>query len=178
MQNKMKNALRKKCLEKRKNLKNTDLSKKITSLPEYKNAKTVFIYVSYESELITHSLIKEALKTKVVLVPLCINKSGDMIAVNIKSFDELKEGSYGILEPIHNEEFNGQIDFSVVPGVAFSKEGYRIGYGKGYYDRFLKNKNTFKLGICHNELLFDEIPFDEFDEKLDMIITPEREIRI
>ncbi len=178
MQNSMKKTIRKSCLEKRKGLKKIDLSEKITAVPEYQRAESVFIYVSCREEAATHSLIKEALKTKRVLVPLCLNSEGDMIAVEIHSFDELEEGAFGILEPQGKTPYEKEIDFAVVPGAAFSCEGYRIGYGKGYYDKFLKNKQIFKLGICHDELLFDAVPHDEFDVKLDMIITPEREIRI
>ncbi len=174
----MKNEFRKICLEKRKALRRIDLTEQILSLPEYKKADTVFIYISYRDEIETHNLIKEALKTKRVLVPLCLNLEGDMVAVEIKSFDELKEGAFGILEPQSKIRFEGEIDFALVPGVAFSREGYRIGYGKGYYDRFLKNKGIFKTGACHEELLFDTVPCDEFDVRLNMIITPEREIRI
>ena len=174
----MKKEFRKICLEKRRTLNRVDLTPKTTSIPEYKNADTVFIYISYRDEIETHNLIKEALKTKRVLVPLCLNTDGDMIAVEIKSFDELKEGAFGILEPQSKIQFEGEIDFALVPGVAFSFDGYRIGYGKGYYDRFLKDKNIFKTGVCHDELLFDTVPREEFDVRLNMIITPEREIKI
>lgn len=174
----MKREFRKNCLEKRKQLNPVNLTKKILNLKEYKESKTVFIYVSYGSEISTIDLIKEALREKTVLVPYCVDKFGKMIAVKIDSKDDLKEGMYGIKEPECPIEYEGKIDLTIVPGVAFSKEGYRIGYGKGYYDRFLKEHDTFSLGICHSELLFDKVPFDEFDVKLQKIITEKEEIRI
>lgn len=167
----MKREFRNNCLNKRKELKNKDLTDKILNLKEYKESKTVFIYVSFGSEIETYNLICEALKNKTVLVPYCVDSFGKMIAVKIESTDDLKDGMYGIKEPKSPIEYEGNIDFAVVPGVAFSKEGYRVGYGKGYYDRFLKKHKTFSVGICHDELLFDKVPYDEFDVKLDMIIT-------
>ncbi len=174
----MKGQFRKDCLEKRKQLKTCDLTKEILNLKEYKESKTVFIYVSYGSEISTAELIKEALKEKTVLVPYCIDGFGKMIAVKIKSMDDLKAGMYGIKEPKCHTEYEGSIDLTIVPGVAFSKEGYRIGYGKGYYDRFLKAHKTFSLGICHHELLFDKVPFNEHDVKINKILTKKEEIRI
>jgi len=178
LQSNMKSALRKSCLEKRRTLETKDLTEKILSLPEYKNASTVFIYISYRDEIPTQRLIEYALSEKRVLVPLCINSFGDMVAVEISSLDELHKGHFGISEPLSHIPYEGEIDFSLLPGVAFSKKGERIGYGKGYYDRFLKERKTFKVGLCHDELLFDTLPCDENDVKADMIITPEREIRI
>ena len=59
----------------------------------------------------------------------------------------------------------------IVPGLAFDKNGYRIGYGKGYYDRFLKDFNGTKIGLCRCDFLKDALPVNEFDHKVDMIIT-------
>lgn len=174
----MKNDFRKKALEIRRGLEKIDLTEKIKELSEYKRAKTIFIYISFGSEIETTKLLEDALKEKIVLVPYCVDTNGNMIACRINSLQELKPGKFGILEPENPVEYKGVIDFSVIPGVAFSKEGYRIGYGKGYYDRFLSKTETFSLGICHHELLFDEIPFDKTDVKLDMIITDKEEISL
>lgn len=174
----MKKEFRKKCLDLRKELNNIDLCDKILDLKEYKESKTVFIYVSYKSEADTLPLIKEALKEKTVLVPLCLDDNGNMIACKINSLRDLKEGMYGIMEPVKREEFKGKIDFSIIPGAAFDLTGKRIGYGKGYYDRFLSCHDTFSVGVCHDELLFEKIPSDSFDAKLNMIITNKREVRI
>jgi len=139
---------------------------------EYKDAKTVFCYVSAGSEVDTHDLIKEILPLKRVVVPYCTDKCGNMIAVEIKSFDELKEGVFGIPEPVNPKEFpKEEIDFAIVPAIAFDKDGYRLGYGKGYYDRFLSDIKPFKLGICKEELLAESLPHDEYDVKMDKVIV-------
>lgn len=173
-----KNIKRKEYKDIRKNLKYEDFSLKITKLSEYKNAKTVFIYLSYLDEAKTDKLISEALKTKTVLVPYCVDKNGTMIACEIKSFDELKKGSFGIREPVNSVSFNGKIDLAVVPGLAFSKDGHRIGYGKGYYDRFLEKNPAYSVGLTFDELVFDEIPSDDHDKRVNMIITQGKEIKI
>ena len=174
----MKKEFRKKCAGIRKNLEVKDLSDKILNLPEYKNADTVFIYISFASEVNTHSLIKKALSEKTVLVPYCLDDNGSMIAVKITDLSDLKEGRFGILEPVNTREYKEKIDLCIVPGLAFSKEGYRMGYGKGYYDRFLCARDTFKVGLTYDELLFDTIPFDSYDVKMNMIITPNKEIKL
>ena len=146
--------------------------KDFEDIGQFKNASVVFCYVSYGSEVDTHTLINQMLGLgKVVLVPLCTDKNGSMISVRINSFDELKEGMYGIFEPVCCTEFDKtKIDVSIIPGVAFDKKGYRIGYGKGYYDRFLADISTFKIGLSHSELYFDSLVHDENDVKVDMVI--------
>ncbi len=139
---------------------------------EFKNAETVFCYVSAGSEVRTLNLIGEMFTSKRVVVPFCTDKCGNMIAVEIKSLDELKDGLFGIPEPINTQEFSkNEIDFAIVPAVAFDKEGYRLGYGKGYYDRFLSDITPYKLGVCAEELLVEKLPHDEFDVKMDSVIT-------
>ncbi|MDD2515695.1 MAG: 5-formyltetrahydrofolate cyclo-ligase, partial [Candidatus Gracilibacteria bacterium] len=136
-----------------------NLSKKIInnllSLKDFLEKSIYFVYVSQEKEVFTHDLIKFLLKKgKIVLVPKIVDKN--IIPVEIKNFDNLKIGRYGILEPILENAFEGKIDISVVPGLAFTKEGTRLGRGGGFYDRFFaKNKNGFKIGLCYDFQLID-----------------------
>lgn len=164
---------RKKLLETRNRLPSCAISKEaLSDFKEFTDSKTVFCYVSVGSEVETHSFIKEILSEKRVVVPRCTDSHGNMIAVEIKSFNELKEGFFGILEPVSAVEFpKERIDFAIVPGIAFDKNGYRLGYGKGYYDRFLYGISPFKLGVCKKELLAESLPHDEYDVKMDMVIA-------
>ena len=173
-----KNVKRQEYKNTRKNLHYEDFSLKITKLTEYENAKTVFIYLSSSDEAKTDKLVLHALKTKKVLVPYCVDNLGTMIACEIKSLSDLGDGFFGIKEPVNPVEFKGKIDLTVVPGLAFSKEGHRIGYGKGYYDRFLEINDTYKVGLTFDELLFDEIPAEPHDIRVNKIITPGKEIKI
>ncbi len=166
-------ALRREFLSRRKAADLVDLKlEDLKAYPEFSRARVVFCYVSAKGEVGTHTLIKELLKEKEVVVPYCTDKEGNMICVKISSFDELKEGFFGILEPKNPVEFpKEKVDFVIVPGIAFDKEGYRLGYGKGYYDRFLSDINPFKLGVCAKEFYLDSLPHNEFDVKMDSVLV-------
>ncbi|MBP2031753.1 5,10-methenyltetrahydrofolate synthetase [Clostridium algifaecis] len=98
-----------------------------------------------------------------------------MIAVEIKKFSELVPGAYNILEP-ESTEFKvdeKSIDLSYIPGVAFDSSGGRIGYGGGYYDRFLQKleKNSKKIALCYDFQVLDTVPTETHDIMIDSIIT-------
>lgn len=183
----MKKALRKEYLALRNSKPQEELlesSKKIVdnlySVPEFIKAETIMVYVSFRGEVDTLSLIKQLLEQKNhVCVPLCNSTDSTMTAREIKDFSDLSSGSYGILEPdkaspvVHAQN----IDFIVVPGCVFSENGHRIGYGKGYYDRFLCNTNAFSCGLCYDFSLLKTIPHEKTDVKLNMIITQNNIIR-
>ena len=166
-------ALRKELLSLRKNLSALSLTYGILNeFEEFRNARTVFCYVSAYGEIDTHSLIKEISSEKILTVPYCLDNDGNMTAVKINSLSDLQEGRFGILEPKEHIPFDKEkIDFVIVPGIAFSEDGYRLGYGKGYYDRFLSDISPFKLGVCRKELLFTSLPHNEYDIKMDKLIT-------
>ena len=168
-----KKALRKELLSLRKSITSKALSiKMLEKYPEFLMARTVFCYVSAHGEVDTYVLIQELLKHKKVLVPYCINEEGDMIACPINSLENLKEGRFKIPEPESPEEFpKEKIDFVIVPGVVFDKNGYRLGYGKGYYDRFLEGITPFKLGVCQREFFLEDVPHGKFDVKMDNVLV-------
>ena len=168
-----KTTLRKELLSLRKSGKCGSVSiEMLKNYPEFLNAKTVFCYISAHGEVETHSLIEELLKEKTVAVPYCVDSNGHMIASKITSLDELKDGKFGIPEPILPKEFpKTEIDFVIVPGVAFDKDGYRLGYGKGYYDRFLCDISPYKLGVCREEFYLEKLPHGQHDIKMDNILV-------
>ena len=97
----------------------------------------------------------------------------------VVSIKQLESGYKGIKEPVVNERYLYRFERSedtlvIVPGVAFDANGYRVGYGKGFYDRFLKDKRQMTvIGLCFSGQLVEEIPHDEHDIKMDKIITEE-----
>ena len=165
-------VLRKELLSLRKTLPKTSLTiDMLNGYKEFRNAKTVFCYVSALGEVDTLSLLSEIPKEKVLTVPYCIDNDGNMIAVEITGSEDLEKGRFGIYEPKRPVPFpKEKIDFVIVPGVAFSKDFYRLGYGKGYYDRFLSDINPFKLGVCKKELFVESLPHNEYDIKMDNIL--------
>ena len=149
---------------------------KIKELDIYKNSNSIAIYSSMRSEVDTKELINESLSLgKKVLLPRIINKN-KMIFIEINDNTVYERNSFGVLEPI-GEECN-DIDLIIVPGVAFDKDNNRLGYGRGYYDKYLKDKDLYKIGICYQEQLVDLLPVDKYDIKMDMVITNELVYRV
>lgn len=160
---------------KRKNIsqkkyKDNKIFDKVQSLNEMDKYNTVLIYVSTSEEVDTINMIKYFLKTKKVGVPKVIDN--EIVFCYIESLDELEKGYFGILEPINDNYIK---DFSnciiIVPGICFSKDGYRIGYGGGFYDRFFKNHSIFSIGLCYRECLIESFNIDETDKSVDVVIT-------
>lgn len=153
-----------------------EILSKILKSEYYKNSRVIFTYVSFQGEVDTIAFLKKALNDgKTICVPKVISKAEGMEAHEITSLDDLELSSYGILEPkIHCPLVNPlDIDLLIMPGVAFDKNNGRMGYGGGFYDRFLKKikPQAMRIPIAYDFQIFDSIPLDEFDEKVDFIIT-------
>ena len=139
----------------------------------YKNARSVFVYVSTPTEPDTRAILENALHAgKRVYVPKCIDMQ-TMQAVPIASLDELRPGRLGIYEPAHPPEsaIPPDIDLAVIPCVGASPQGARLGHGAGYYDRFLAACETYKLCLCFSALLTPELPQGPCDVPMDAVIT-------
>lgn len=171
-----KQILRNKYKEIRKNIKNKEaldnkIFNKIIELKEYKESKMILIYVSLKDEVDTFKLIEHSLRIgKKVAVPKC--EGDNIVFYNINTLSDLQEGSFRILEPKTNEIIN---DFSdsicIIPGIAFDKENNRIGYGRGFYDRFLEKYDGTKIGLAYAECICDRIDSESTDIKMDIVIT-------
>lgn len=149
---------------------------KVINSEAYKKASVIFIYVSFGAEVDTHRIINQSLEdNKTVCVPKVINRAEGMKAVEIASVSELKESKLGILEPvdISKEIMPGDINLAIIPGLAFDRSGGRIGYGAGYYDRFLLNLNpkASKIGIAYKLQIIESVPMDKTDVYIDQVIT-------
>lgn len=174
-----KTELRKKYRSVRAQVKNRDsLSEKICDLTLgsdiYARADTVLCYWPVASEVNTGRIILKALNDKKkVALPKCTDKNGNMTFYYINSLSDLKEGMYGIMEPqeCNKAEFFSEDSVCIVPGLSFDKAGYRLGYGKGYYDRFLSCFCGKSIGVCFEDCLSTNLPVNEFDKKVDFIIT-------
>lgn len=167
-----KKILRKKYLEIRKNCKPNiaNIHQTLFSSAEFINAKTVFTYVSFGDEISTYEIIEECFRLNIkVAVPKCVNNNLKFYYIN--SFSDLKLGYYNILESTTNLKANDfQNSICITPGIVFDKKGYRIGYGKGYYDRFFKDYTGMKIGLCCKKCLIDDVCPNEFDVPVDYVI--------
>lgn len=149
--------------------------KNSVNLPQYKQSDAVLIYVSSEIEVDTTKIISDSLKLgKIVASPKCVNADGEMTFKIIHSENDFVRGMYGISEPKEScPDFNGDFKRSVcfVPALAFDSFGYRLGYGKGYYDRFLKNFGGISVGLCYSDFLVDVLPVNSYDINVDFVVT-------
>ncbi len=150
--------------------------KKLINSTYYDNAKVIFVYVSFGYEVDTHRIINHALKdNKIVCVPKVLNRTEGMKAVKINSLEELKVSNFGVLEPEStiNEVEPLDIDLLLIPGLAFDENGGRLGYGAGYYDKFLGEirTNANKIGLSYSFQLMEAVPIEEHDMPIEHIIT-------
>ncbi|MDF2588381.1 MAG: hypothetical protein K0S41_2222 [Anaerocolumna sp.] len=148
----------------------------------YNHCNTLFCYMAFNQEVITVNIIQNALESgKTVAIPKVM---GDVIRFyQIQATNGLKPGTLGILEPELGDEvipLEENKNLMIVPGLAFDLEKNRIGYGKGYYDRYFaeyKEISYEKIAFAYEFQLFDSIPSDPMDVKIDRIITPSRVIK-
>lgn len=171
-----KNKLREIVKNRRKNIvdkeqKESIITYKILNNYNVLNCNNILVYISTHCEVSMINLINELFKLKKnVYVPKVIGK--DMKFYKIESFDNLLKSSFGILEPINGVEYNYNLgDVVIVPGLLFDKYNNRIGYGGGYYDKFLKDKNMYKIGVCFREFYVEKIECESHDIKMDLVVT-------
>lgn len=180
--NNNKNILRKEIKILRENLSETlkkensqKIIKKLLELDEIKNSKAIMSYIDFKNEVETREL-NEILKSqgKIVLLPKILN---DEIIV---FYDEenYELGKFGVEEP-RGKIYSSNIDLVIVPGIVFNELGDRIGFGKGYYDKFLaKNKNSKRVSMAYDFQINNNFSGENFDEKIEVIVTEKRLIKL
>ena len=178
-----KKALRRSIEEKKKTLNENEILKsdreiaaRLFGLERYQAAKVIFTFVSVPGEVDTKPIILDALaRDKRVCVPRCVGR-GIMRAYEISGFEDLRAGKYGIPEPKDERPFVApeEIDFVIVPCATCDTKGNRLGYGGGFYDRYLGMGNFTKAALCRTALLSDEIPLEPHDLPVDIVITDGR----
>lgn len=151
--------------------------KKIMQLDCYKQADSIYAYVSYNEEVSTFSFLKEVLLSG---KKLCVPKVYDDIMKFhvITSLEELKTGAYGILEPCNDIIDTKHKGFMLMPGLAFDRKGHRLGYGGGFYDKYLMEQDDFiKVAAAYNFQVISEVWCEEFDIPVDVVVTEDEVIR-
>ena len=145
-------------------------------MEEYLHAETLFIYVSKPIEVDTLAVINAALANhKRVAVPRCVPDTFEMEIYYITTLSDLEKGTFGVLEPIVDKcervgDSYGRA-LCVVPGLSFDAQGYRLGYGKGYYDRYLAQFRGITVGICYLGCIQWNLPHGYYDRPVDILIT-------
>jgi 5-formyltetrahydrofolate cyclo-ligase len=150
--------------------------KRLVDLEEIRRASTLMVYLAFGSEVLTDGLILWGWgEGKRIAVPLCRPESRELTACRIDGFDELGSGHYGIREPkagFIRPVPRGEIEAVVVPAVAFDRRGYRVGYGGGYYDRFLPEApQAARIGAAFARQIVAAIPVDPYDVTVECVVT-------
>ena len=148
-----------------------------TSLISYRYSDTLLLYYPTKGEVDTRPLIQTALKAgKRVALPVCHETGSVMDYYFIHSDNDLEAGKYGIPAPkkscekfVKDDEHKGMI--IVVPALAFDKEGYRLGYGKGYYDRYVNELSATSIGLVYSDFIMDKLPRGRFDISVDLLVS-------
>lgn len=160
--------------------KSMQIAKNLFATQTYQNANMILAYMAYRSEADTMPVLEQSLAAhKCVAVPrvlLSKNQQGNgtMVFCRIESLDDCVKGAYGILEPreecpIVQPDENSLI---LVPGCAFTRDGLRMGYGGGYYDRYLQlYPKAAAIGYAFEEQICDAIPSEEHDRRLNFVVT-------
>ena len=179
----MKNKIRKRILALRKAMpesvlqgKSKKIIEKVMNHPMYQRAEIIFCYMDAKGEVKTRDLIEHAWTMgKKVAVP---KVHGDVMEFYyIEAFQQLESGYFGIMEPgseCSKLEHVSNNSLVIMPGVAFDKMGNRIGYGRGYYDKYFSSySDLYKMAIAYSEQIVEEIPADNLDVKADCVVTDE-----
>lgn len=185
-----KNALRTLYAERRANIdpeKKKKIDEKIInkfmSLATYRYAHTLLLYYPVKGEINIVPLIKKALEDgKRVALPRCETNGAIMYFHYINSLDDLIEGRFGIMEPKEDAELFERQNLCgptavIIPALAYDKSGYRLGYGKGFYDRYFSTSGISTVGLIYSDFLADKLPHGRYDIAVDLLVS-EKEVRI
>ncbi len=158
-----------------KDRRDTLIAETVRSLWQYRQNEWIFTYVSTPIEVDTHRIIQQALADgKRVAVPRCVPHTRDMEFYEICSLSELEKGTFGVLEPKADEQ-RLLCDLSrglcLIPAFCYDFAGYRLGYGKGYYDRFLARFEGDRIGVCYSDCIRHHLPHGRFDRAAQLIVT-------
>lgn len=146
---------------------------RLLAFESFSRAETLALYSPVNNEVRTDRLLTVALSQR---KKICFPRvSGEALQfVSINSVDDFLPGYFGVAEPVGSDFLAvGEIDLLIVPGVAFARDGFRLGYGKGFYDRELSRMTeaTVSVGLCYDFQLCDALPIEDHDQRLDFVVT-------
>lgn len=151
------------------------IEERLLQLPEFRKAKTLMLYYGIDNEVQTQGLIEKALSLgKKVALPVTNFSKKEVRAIEIDSVSDTRQAESGLFEPTGKKEINaGEFGIIVLPGVAFDRQGNRIGRGGGYYDSLLRKTSTkvLLIGLCFEENIEEKIPAESHDVKMGIVIT-------
>ena len=155
------------------------IEENVMMLSEWQSAHTIHVFIgSLPGEVRTDRLIRHCLERNCrVMVPIVDQSTNGMRSVWLRSLDELVPTSWGGREPAATEIADeASIGVVIVPGVAFDRDGHRLGMGGGYYDRFLRTTPAPRIAVAHSNQVIKHVPTGPTDESVDIIVTPDETI--
>ncbi|SDN41879.1 5-formyltetrahydrofolate cyclo-ligase [Alkalicoccus daliensis] len=179
----MKTQIRQKMLSYRKNTEIYDkkdqeqlLYKQLFEHEAWKHADVIAVTISVGDELDTYPIIQKAWKEgKTVAAPVVNKNTRQLDFYSFTDFSECRKASFGLIEPDPSKTgfcAADMLELIITPGLAFNKEGYRIGYGGGYYDKLLSRTSGYSISLCFDFQLVEHIPVETFDQPVNEILTP------
>ena len=177
-------ALRKHLLEKRdatsaelRDISSERIHQNLKQITSFTNSQNIACYFPIGSEVDTYGIIHDILdQNKCLLLPKVVN--GNLIFYNVPNLEKLEKGNFGIMEPKDSCKKADRIDCVLIPTVGVSKMGIRIGYGKGYYDKFLSSTDAVKISLTYSKQIVKIIPSDSHDIKMNWVVTEDEYIKI
>lgn len=148
---------------------------RLVQVDQFREAESVGLYSAIDWEIDLVPLLEAGgASGKSYALPRWCAESEQYQFVVVESSSQLERGRYGILEPDENclPIDQGSLDFVVIPGLAFSRNGARLGRGRGFYDRLLENCQAHLCGVCYEFQVFDELPQDPWDRAMNRLVTP------
>lgn len=184
MVERLKKAVREKMLKQREALTLGDVSRlstviadRLLSHQRFREARTIGFYIPKGNEVDTKEAIARALAVgKIVAVPITTDHA--MSFCKLHSLDKVRKGKFGIPEPDTQNPEPAEPELVIVPGVAFGLCMHRLGYGRGYYDKYLAKSFAYRIGVCFDFQLVEKLPSHENDQRMDEIITERRVITL
>jgi 5-formyltetrahydrofolate cyclo-ligase len=152
------------------------IRKSLGKIEEYRKAKTIACYHSTGSEVRTHEIMQEILSHGKTLALPRIEQE-NLVFCEVKKFEDLEKGEFGIMEPKQYCPIVKKFDLAIVPAVAMAKNGQRLGYGMGFYDRFLADKKIPTIALAFSKSIAKNIPHSNEDVLISIIITEDEIIR-
>lgn len=151
------------------------ITNKLSELKNIHDANCVMVYFAFRGEVDVEQLINFCIKQEKCICMPKITGDGIMEAVEYFEGCKMQKNTYGILEPAGSKHIDKvDIDVVIVPAVAFDEKLFRLGYGGGYYDRFLEGTDVTKIGVCFDFQITDELPSEKHDKRIDMVISEKR----
>ena len=157
------------------NITSKQIQDNIRKIDFFRNAKSIGAYYSIGSEVRTHDILQEILKSgRELSLPKVVKK--DLVFKKIKSLSDLEQGNFSVMEPKDYCEDVKKIEVIIVPAIALTREGHRLGYGFGYYDRYLSGKKSMTIGLGYSKQIIKSFPRSDNDVRIDCIVTEDQVI--